>query len=89
MKNDYEKICEVESLAERSGGFDNLFRIMVYSNRVNEIVDTFCDVIGINRSTYYHWLKGTRHPNKDNLLKIYDFFGMGSLNFQPVAYLSN
>lgn len=89
MKNDYEKICEVESLAERSGGFDNLFRIMVYSNRVNEIVDTFCDVIGIKKSTYYYWLNGKRHPSKEHLLKIYDFFGMGSLNFQPVAYLSS
>lgn len=89
MKTDFEKICDIEMLSERSGSFDQLFRMMVYSNRVHKNIDTFCDVMGINRSTYYHWLSGKRHPNKENLLKIYEFFGMGNLNFQPVAYLAN
>ena len=89
MKTDFEKICDIEMLSERSGGFAQLFRTMAYSNRVHENIDTFCDIIGIKKSTYYYWLNGKRHPSKDHLLKIYEFFGMGNLNFQPVAYLAN
>ena len=89
MKTDFEKICDIEMLSERCGSFSQLFRMMVYSNSVHKNIDTFCDVMGIKKSTYYYWLNGKRHPSKDHLLKIYEFFGMGNLNFQPVAYLAN
>lgn len=89
MKKDFEKLAEIEMLSEQCGSFAQMFRMMVYSNKVHKNVNTFCEVMGINRATYYYWLSGKRHPNREHLLQIYDFFGMGHLNFQPVAYLSN